>query len=123
MAKKTKKAAKKTAAATKPARIAPSSKPRSKGETFRTVAEHAGITRKQAAAVFDALGGVMAADLGKGCGVFNVAGLMKVVVVKKPAVPARMGINPFTKEEQMFKAKPARKVVKVRPMKALKAMV
>jgi hypothetical protein len=45
---------------------------------------------------------------------------MKVTVVQKPAVKAHKGINPFTKQEQMFKAKPARKVVKVRPLKGLK---
>jgi nucleoid DNA-binding protein len=43
--------------------------------------------------------------------------------VHKPAVAERTGINPFTKMEQVFKAKPARKVVKVRPLKALKEMV
>jgi nucleoid DNA-binding protein len=48
---------------------------------------------------------------------------MKLVVIQKPAVPERTGINPFTKMEQTFKAKPARKVVKVRPLKALKEMV
>ena len=45
---------------------------------------------------------------------------MKITVVTKPATKARKGINPFTKEEQMFKAKPARKVIKVRPLKNLK---
>jgi hypothetical protein len=47
---------------------------------------------------------------------------MKITIVQKPATPARMGINPFTKQEQMFQAKPARKVVKVRPLKALREM-
>ena len=50
-------------------------------------------------------------------------GLLKIVVVQKPAVAARLGINPFTQQQQMFKAKPARKVIKVRPLKALKDMV
>jgi hypothetical protein len=49
--------------------------------------------------------------------------MMKIIVVNKPAVPAHKGINPFTKVEQMFAAKPARKVIKVRPLKALKDMV
>jgi len=48
---------------------------------------------------------------------------MKIKAVKKPAVPARKGVNPFTGEEMMFKAKPARNVVKVTPLKALKDMV
>jgi hypothetical protein len=59
----------------------------------------------------------------KGAGVFVLPGLMKVTVVQKPAVAAHKGINPFTKLEQMFKAKPARKVVKVRPLKGLKDAV
>ena len=50
-------------------------------------------------------------------------GLLKISTVKKPAVKARKGINPFTKEEVMFKAKPASTAVKVRPLKALKDMV
>jgi hypothetical protein len=47
---------------------------------------------------------------------------MKIVVINKPATPQRNGINPFTKQEQVFAAKPARKVIKVRPLKALKDM-
>jgi nucleoid DNA-binding protein len=54
---------------------------------------------------------------------FTVPGLMKLKVVKKPARKARMGINPFTKEEVMFKAKPASKGVKVLALKGLKDMV
>ena len=63
-------------------------------------------------------------DLGKrGPGVFTVPSLMKIKVVRKPATKARKGINPFTGEETVFKAKPARNVVKVLPLKALKEMV
>ena len=50
-------------------------------------------------------------------------GLLKIMVIQKPATNAHKGINPFTKQEQMFKAKPARKVIKVRALKALKDMV
>jgi len=49
--------------------------------------------------------------------------MMKVTVQRKPATKARKGINPFTKEPTIFKAKPARNVVKVRPMKGLKDLV
>ena len=67
---------------------------------------------------------MIAKDIGRaGPGVFSVPGLMKVTVKKKPATRARKGTNPFTGEEMMFKAKPARKIVKVRPLKALKDMV
>jgi nucleoid DNA-binding protein len=53
-------------------------------------------------------------------GQFTLPGLLKVQVVNKPATKARKGINPFTGEETVFKAKPARNVVKVRPLKKLK---
>jgi hypothetical protein len=64
------------------------------------------------------------ADLSKsGPGIFNVPSMMRITLKRKPATKARMGINPFTKEQVMFKAKPARNVVRVRPLKALKDMV
>ena len=53
-------------------------------------------------------------------GEFTVPGMMKITTVSKPAKKARKGINPFTKEEQMFKAKPASIGVKVRPLKKMK---
>jgi nucleoid DNA-binding protein len=56
-------------------------------------------------------------------GQFTLPGLMKIEVKRKPATKARKGINPFTGEETMFKAKPARNVVKVRPLKKMKDMV
>jgi nucleoid DNA-binding protein len=58
-----------------------------------------------------------------GVGAYTVPGLMKLNVKRKPATRARKGINPFTGEETMFKAKPARNVVKIRPLKNLKDMV
>ena len=58
-----------------------------------------------------------------GPGSFNLAGIMKVKVIRKPAEPEREGIDPFTKEMRVFKAKPARNVVKVTPLKRLKDAV
>ena len=99
-------------------------KPRTKSETYRELADETGLSRKQIVAVFDGIAGLMKKDLGKrGPGVFNVPGLIKVKVVRKPATKARKGINPFTGEEMMFKAKPARNVVKALALKALKDMV
>ena len=119
------------AGAKKPApkalKLSASAKPRKKSELYNIIAEHTELSRKQVASVFDALGKVMAVDLAKpGDGkpkIFVVPGMMKVQSVFKPATKARKGINPFTKEEQIFKAKPARNVVKVRPLKGLKEMV
>src|SRR5512141_2287577 len=97
-------------------------RPTTKSETMAYIAEKTGLTRKQVAGVFEALTGVMSRDLKK-FGLYTLPGLAKVKVVKKPATKARKGINPFTKEEVMFKAKPARKVVKVLALKALKDIV
>ena len=109
---------------TKPLKIGASGKPRSRGEVFGTIAQHVGIHRRDVAAAFHVMGSIIKADLSKsGSGVFKVPGLMRITVKRKPATPARMGINPFTKEQVMFKAKPARNVIRVRPLQSLKAMV
>ena len=103
--------------------MAKSAKPATKSEILSKVAEATQLSRKQVASVFDALAGQIKAAVGKkGPGVFALPGLLKIMVILKPATPQRKGINPFTKQEQMFKAKPARKVIKVRPLKALKDM-
>jgi nucleoid DNA-binding protein len=103
--------------------MAKSAKPATKSEIVAAVAEATDLSRKQVTSVFEALACQIKSAVGKkGPGVFALPGLMKIMVVQKPATPARRGINPFTKQEQMFAAKPARKVVKVRPLKALKDM-
>ena len=95
-----------------------------KSETYQAIAAATGLSRKQVAAVFDELTNLIGKNLGKkGPGIFSLAGLVKFKVVRKPATPARKGINPFTKQEQIFKAKPARNVVKAIPFKSLKEMV
>ncbi len=130
--KKTKKAAPKVTATravstldlTKPLKVSAATTARSKSDVFSTIGEHAGLHRRDVAAVFHALGSLIKADLSKnGAGVFKVPGMMRITVTRKPATKARMGINPFTKEEVMFKAKPARNVVRVRPLRGLKDMV
>ena len=94
-----------------------------KSQIIAELAQCGELKKKQVACVLEGLGCLIKAALGKkGPGLFVVPGLMKITVVQKPAVPAHKGINPFTKQEQMFKAKPARRVVKVRPLKALKDM-
>jgi nucleoid DNA-binding protein len=98
-------------------------KPSTKSEVYAYIAERTDLKKKQVTAVFEALTDMISRDLKKGAGVFNVPGLMKIKMVHKPAVPERKGINPFTKEETIFKAKPARNVVKVQPLKGLKDLV
>ena len=99
------------------------SKAATKSEILSGIAKATELSRKQVASVIDALAGEIKAAVGKkGPGIFALPGLLKIIVVNKPAVPARKGINPFTKQEQMFAAKPARRVVKIRALKALKDM-
>ena len=99
-------------------------RPPTKGEIFSHIAQDTGLTRKQVSSVFDSLGGLIKKNVGrKGPGLFAVPGLMKIRVVTRPATKARKGVNPFTGQEMMFKAKPARKVVKVQALKGLKEMV
>ncbi len=99
-------------------------KPMSKTDVLNTLSEQTGVARKDVGKVLDGLADLIKSQLGKkGPKVFNVPGLLKISVQHKPATKARKGINPFTKEEQMFKAKPARNVVKIRPLKALKDSV
>ncbi len=103
--------------------MANSAKPATKSEILSNIAEATKLSRKQVASVLDALSGQVKTAVGKkGPGVFALPGLMKVIVIHKPATPERKGINPFTKQEQVFAAKPARKVIKIRPLKALKDM-
>ena len=103
---------------------ASAAKPPTKTEIYTNIAESTGLSKKDVGAVFEALNDEIAKSLSdKGPGTFTMPGLCKIVVQKKEAVPAREGVNPFTGETTMFKAKPARNVVKVRPLKKLKDMV
>ena len=94
-----------------------------KTQILDAIAEKTEFSRKDVSAVLDGLGEVIERHLRKGAaGEFALPGLLKITTQRKPAVKARKGINPFTKEEVMFKAKPACTVVKVRPLKKLKDM-
>jgi nucleoid DNA-binding protein len=99
-------------------------KPLSKSATLQAVADAVGedVSRKQVKQVVEALTTVAHRELKKN-GIFVLHGFAKFVVVKKPARPAREGINPFTKEKQKFAAKPASKAVRARPVKAIKDAV
>ncbi len=105
-------------------KITAATTPRTKSEIMGILAETTGLSKKDVSNVFVSMADLVSKDVGKkGCGLFTVPGLLKIRRITKPATKARKGINPFTGEETMFKAKPARNVVKVRPLKALKDMV
>src|SRR2546422_902749 len=99
-----------------------SARPATKGEILNTIADKTGLKRKQVSEVFDQLQRLLTKNLaGNGPGVFSLAGLVKFKVVHKPASPGGMRPNPFKPGEMMeVKPKPARKVVKAVPLKALK---
>ena len=111
--------------AAKPKAVAKPKRAPSKAEIYAKIADDTGLTRKDIAAVFESLSGQIKKNLGgRGApGTFTIPGLLKLRVVKKPARKARKGVNPFTGEEMMFKAKPASRAVKATALKGLKDMV
>ncbi len=94
-----------------------------KSQIMTELAERTELSKKQVVTVFEELNTLIHRHVkSRGAGMFTLPGLVKMTVVKKPATKARKGINPFTGEETTFKAKPARKVIKVRALKKLKDM-
>jgi DNA-binding protein HU-beta len=93
-----------------------------KSQLIEKIAELRELAKKDVRAMMEALTEVGHKELKKN-GVFVVPGFAKFIVVRKPATKARKGTNPFTGQEMMFKAKPARKVVRARPVKAAKMAV
>ena len=94
----------------------------SKSELIQKVADDCSVAKKDVKAVMESLASVGYKELKK-TGMFMLPGFAKFVVIKKPATKARKGTNPFTGEPMMFKAKPARKIVRARPVKAAKDAV
>ena len=95
--------------------------PMTKAALYATIAERTDLSKKDVAAVFEELSNLVDGHVRKRSGgSFTLPGLLKITTVKKPAKKARKGLNPFTGEETMFKAKPASIQVKVRPLKKLK---
>ncbi|MDH5325578.1 MAG: HU family DNA-binding protein [Gammaproteobacteria bacterium] len=124
MAAKKKAAKKKAAAAAAPAKKLKTVKdPFTKSQLIASLSEQTDLTKKQVGSVLASLAETIEAHIKRnGAGVFTMPGLLKLKVVRKPATKARKGINPFTGEETVFKAKPARNVVKILPLKAVKEM-
>jgi nucleoid DNA-binding protein len=125
-------AAKKAPAAKTTAKKAPAAKAapavvkaiaerQNKTQMLQQISDATELSKKQVQSVLDELTNIIEGHVKKkGVGEFVLPGLLKITTVKKPATKARKGINPFTGEEVMFKAKPASTSVKVRPLKKLK---
>ena len=95
--------------------------PLTKGGLIKTIMDMTDLAKRDVASVLESLHTLIEMHVrSRGPGKFVMPGLLKITVVKKAARPARKGINPFTGEEQMFKAKPAHKVVKIKALKKLK---
>jgi len=104
-----------------PAVVKPIAERQNKTQMLQQIADSTELSKKQVQAVLDELTNIIEGHIKKkGIGEFVFPGLLKITTVKKPATKARKGINPFTKEEVTFKAKPASISVKVRPLKKLK---
>jgi nucleoid DNA-binding protein len=117
---KKKAVAKKAAAAPKKAASAITDK-LTKSQIVASIADSTGLTKKQVGEVMDDMHSLIERSIKKrGVGEFTIPGILKITTVKKPARKARKGINPFTGEETVFKAKPASIAVKIRPLKKLK---
>lgn len=124
--KTTRKVAKKKATKSAPVarKVTACKEPMTKTAILRTISENVGLKKTEVSAVFDELSHLVECHIGpkNAVGHFTIPGLMKVQRIQKPAKKARKGINPFTGEETVFKAKPAHNVIKVRPLKKLKDM-
>lgn len=120
-AKKTKKTKTKSASqsASKNFKV---SKALTRSQQIAFIAEQTSLSKKDVAAVIECFEPMIASHL-RGPGQISLAGLMKVVAVRKPATKARKGINPFTGEPTVFKAKPARNIVRIRALKKVKDLV
>ncbi|MFZ7110127.1 MAG: HU family DNA-binding protein [Desulfatiglandales bacterium] len=129
VAKKAEKKAPAKKASEKKASTAKKAAPTVKEQMTKTaiineIAENTGLNKKQVSSVFDELSVLIERHIKKkSVGKFSLPGLMKIEVKRKPATKARKGVNPFTGEETTFAAKPARNVVKIRPLKKIKDMV
>lgn len=113
---------KKTKSASTAAKTTRISKALTRSQQIAYIAEQTSLSKKDVSAVLECFEPMIASHL-KGPGQITLAGLMKVVAVRKPATKARKGINPFTGEPTVFKAKPARNVVRIRPLKKVKDLV
>jgi DNA-binding protein HU-beta len=93
-----------------------------KSELVQKIADERSMSRSDVKGVIESMATIGYKELKKN-GAFMLPGFAKFVVIKKPATKARKGINPFTKEPTVFKAKPARKIIKARPVKGVKDAV
>lgn len=106
---------------TKPPKLGVPKTPYKQSEFFNALAEQSGLGKKEVKGMMESLKSIIKVHVGKGGpGQFTLPGLFKVTSVTKPATKARKGRNPFTGEEIMLKAKPARKVIKVKVLKKFK---
>ena len=91
-------------------------------QAYHNLAESTGLKAKAVKGVVESYVSLAAAQLKK-TGAFKLGGALNMKLKSKPATPARKGVNPFTKEPCVFKAKPASKTVKVFSLKKFNTLV
>jgi nucleoid DNA-binding protein len=103
---------------------ATSKKPMNKTEILTALSESTGLTKPQVTALLDQLAILIGKNLSEeGPGAFVLPDLLQIKVQRKPATEERKGLHPITKQEMVFKAKPAKNVIKLVALKRLKGMV
>ncbi|MDI9347543.1 MAG: HU family DNA-binding protein [Methylacidiphilales bacterium] len=96
-------------------------KPMSTSEVVKEIATRTELSSSEVKKIIESLKNLMIEQLNDSAvRQFVIPGILKLKTVEKPAVPERKGINPFTKQETIFKARPAKKIVKASVLKALK---
>ena len=96
-----------------------------KSQIVGQIAQRVGLSRRNVNAVFEVLGGLAKTQLGKkGPGEFTILpGMVKARIRTRAATKAGKWFNPFTKREEIRKAKPARRVVRLSALKGLKSVL
>lgn len=116
-------AAKRTTAKRRSRSVAVGRKPFTKSQFIAALCEQTELSRKEIVSVLESIPDIISAHVQRqGPEMFSWPGMFKIQVIRKPATKARKGVNPFTGETMMFKAKPASRRVKIRPLKQLKEM-
>ena len=96
----------------------------SKSQVIAELSEKTGLGKKDVQNVFDQLLQLVERELGaSGPGEFVLADMVKLRVKMTPGRPEHVGLDPFTKAERTFPARPAARKVRAAPVKRLKDLM
>ena len=95
-----------------------------KQKLLQHLSKRTGLSKKNINSLFDELLNTIQEHIrDDGPGKFILPGIFKLTTKDVPAQEERVGINPFTKKEMIFKAKPATKKLKIKALKHLKDLL